>query len=219
MALISSIPDKYEDGFRALASMEEEDFIKLKDALSHSPLCSSMDKLAIKLNSAISNDSDLRDIFASIGSLSPVIESKETIDEIVKDIVSLCEEYDLIDETLKNTLSQRLSFFLNNKQIFYASKAEDLLNSYGNAFIKCRVISDIRPIFELDLQEDIKAAMIVHNLSIHYQSSEEPFHKDINLCLTSTELQDLKEAIIRAEAKHIRLQSLLDKSDMLDLNE
>ena len=114
---------------------------------------------------------------------------------------------------------KRLRFLINNKQIYYAAKADSLISNYGNVFIQSKIISDIRPVFDIQIEDELKAGIISHNLNIHYQSNEEPYHKDISLVLNLNDIKTLKEMLIRAERKNIVLQNLLSKSGMKNLNE
>lgn len=219
MPIINSIPEKYQSGFEELAKLNDEDFNKIQQSLEQIPFVSSIDNLMMKIYQLTKVEIDLEDIFSSVGSLISFIENKDAIVEIANDIAKLSLDYDFIKDEDKENFISRLIILLNGKQIYYAYKAEDLLNNYGNSFITSRIISDIRPVFELDLDEELKAGMILHNLTIHYQSNDEPFHKNISLTLTPSNIQELKEVLDRAELKEEKLQSILKISKMVDLNE
>lgn len=94
-----------------------------------------------------------------------------------------------------------------------------MYSNYGNNFILCRVISDIRPVFDIEIDESPKAGIILHSLNIHYQSNEEPLHKNITLTLNSDSIKLLKEALTRAENKENSLKRILEMSEMRNLNE
>jgi hypothetical protein len=147
----------------------------------------------------------------------PFIESEEILPEVIDDIVSICELDSIIDKKSIKVFKKRLDFLLNNKQIFYASKAEDLISNYGNKYILSRVISDIRPIFDINLDSTPANGIIIHNLVLHYQSSEEPFHRDITLTLTSENIKSLKEVLDRAEIKEKGLKNIFDKAELKNL--
>lgn len=224
MPIINSIPENYQSGFKELSKLNEEDFDKLKDVLEKITFASSIDGLLVKIHESSDFDSmtigfNLDDIFLSISSVISFIESKDVINEIANDITNLCVEYELIKDGQQKDYLNKLEYLLSRKQIYYSSKAEDLLNDYGNAFVLSRVVSDIRPIFDIDLNEEIKAAMIIHNLTIHYQSDNEPFHKNITLTLSPKNIKELREILNRAEVKEINLKSVLEKSNVVYLNE
>lgn len=220
MPLINSIPERYEDGFRELGSLSELEFNKIEEGLSKAPLTSSVSKLG-QVFSSIEELKlvDVDEIFSSVGSLIAFIEREEIIEEIVQDIVALCEDGELIAPENKKDFEKRLEILINNKQIYYAAKAEGLVNDYSNIYLLSRIVSDIRPVFDIHVDGDILGGLIVHNLNIHYQSHEEPFHKDISLTLTLEDLKTLREMLDRAEKKEASLKKVFEKSGMKHLNE
>ncbi len=139
------------------------------------------------------------------------IEKVEIIEEIIQDVTSLCEIYELIKPEDKVRFVKRLRFLINNKQIYYAAKADSLISNYGNVFIQSKIISDIRPVFDIQIEDEPQASIISHNLNIHYQSNDEPYHKDISLVLNLNDIKTLKEVLIRAEKKNTVLQNLLQE--------
>lgn len=215
--LINFIPSKYHDGFKQLGEISNEIFDEIKEYLSNSPRKSSIDKLTAGFSS--NSDFDVEEIFSSVGSIIPVLENEDELPELVNNIVSLAELNDLIKKKDRKKLKDRLLILLNDQNIFYASKAEDLIDNYGNKFILSRVISDIRLVFPINLDSTLENGMIIHNLTIHYQSNEEPFHKNITLTLTSEDLSSLKETLSRAEKKEVNLKSVFKKAHIKNIEQ
>ena len=84
--------------------------------------------------------------------------------------------------------------------------------------ISSKVISDIRPIFGFNVNEKPKAAVIVHQLHLHYhQGDEKEMHKDIYMALDNDDLQNLKETIERAQLKTKILHLMISQSNMISL--
>jgi hypothetical protein len=220
MSIINSIPPQYLSGFEELANLSDEEFKKIQQGLEKVRPVSSIDGLVAKLYQTEDFKADLADIFSSIGSLVPYIESKQTIGEIANDIADLSIDEEILkEEGQRESYINRLVVLLTGKQVFYASKADDLINNYGNTFILSRIVTDIRPVFDIELTEEIRAGMIIHNLTIHYQSNDEPYHKNITLSLTPDDVQELRRVLDRAELKEERLQAIFKKSEIDDLNE
>ena len=222
MPLLSHIPSKYEEGFKIFASMSNDDFEEIKTNLEQVPVTSSIENIStfIAKNSKLDAlEIDL--LFESLGSLIPYIDTEDEILVIAEDIITVIDTSNIaqLDQDSKEGLINKLSFLLNNKKIFTAYKSNDLLNNYGNKFIECRVVSDIRPVFNINIEEDPESAIIIHNLQIHYQSNEEPFHKDISIVLDSVAMSMLNETIERARLKESILSSMIEKSGMKNLNE
>lgn len=213
MPLITYIPERFESGFAELGNLTNKQFIALESVLKKKLNRSSINGLvaSIKLE-----EIQVYEILLSVGSIIPYIDKKELIEEVIEDISYLCELEEIVEKEKIDSLKNRLSFLLHNENLFIASKSEDLLSNYGNAFISCRTITDIRPVFSLELKSP-EVAVIVHNLNIHYQSNEHPYHKNINLLMTSDDIKGLREALNRAEDKEGILKRTLNKTKISTL--
>jgi hypothetical protein len=218
MSLISFIPQRYEEGFKKIASIEEVDFQLIKESIENGSLVSSVGKLVARIADVSGIDAvDIEKIFSSVGSLISFFENEDMVNEVIENITTIGYEGKLFEN--KEQFFERLSFFLKNKHIYYSVKANDLSTDYGNVFLNSRIATDIRPVFGINIEDAPQAAMIVHNLHIHFQSDEEGNHKDIYLALDSDDLKSLKDAIIRAEQKEIGLSKIFEKAGITNLNE
>jgi hypothetical protein len=67
--------------------------------------------------------------------------------------------------------------------------------------------------------ETVDAAVIVHNLRIHYGQDSE--HKDFYVSLDTSDIADIREALDRADAKAKSLEGILKRSGVsfLDADE
>jgi len=219
MPLITTIPERYETGFAVLNSLSKSQFDEIKKILPSLDLTYSIESLSENLSSKKLARVNMLEIFRSVGSLIPFIDNEEMIKEVAEDIVFLIDINEIFKIENKEVFLSRLLFFLTDKHIYYASKSEDLIDNYGNVYILSRTLSDIRTVFDLNVEQEPKAGFIIHNLSIHYQSIDEPFHKDISIQLTSSQIQELKETLIRAERKEKMLKSVLKNSNIKNLIE
>lgn len=219
MPIISFIPESYESGFKALESMSDRSFAELREALMVVSMSASTDDLATKIARTKGLDlEELKEIFSSLGGLTSFLEKESDIDEIVQDLVSLSLN-DWLKPESEDKFRDRLSHLLKNKKIFYTSKAEDLLTETENLFLACKVSTDIRPIFNVNVNENPEAGLIIHNLHIHYQGNLSSQHKDIYLSLNSYDIQTLIQTLIRAVNKEESLHKLLERSGITYLND
>jgi len=74
-----------------------------------------------------------------------------------------------------------------------------LLSNDSAIYSESKVVTDIRIIFNDDLEEKDRNAMIVHGLNIEYYSANDI--KNFHVSLTTTDLKDLKDVIERAISK------------------
>lgn len=212
---LTFIPERHHAGFKKIATITEEVFAKIQEGLSYTSLTSSIETLSSKVAELKNLESaDLKQMFSSVGSLSSFLEDVDLIKDVVDDISNLIE----VEED-KERFKERLIYLFESRQIFYASKASELKSDYGNSFILCRIITDIRPVFDVNIHEAPKAGMIIHNLHFHYQSGEEPYHKNLTLTLDSSDIWMLRDTLDRAITKEDSLQSLFENSNMTNLDE
>ncbi|MFC4231249.1 hypothetical protein ACFOW1_05065 [Parasediminibacterium paludis] len=224
MPIVSFIPERYAQGFNKIATLEDAKFELIKEALAYTPLVSSILVLSNNLaNETKIDEDDLQEMILSISSLITFLDSEDKIDELAEDIsVILFNEIEA-DEELPNepisditekSIRERILFLLENKQIYYASKASELSSESGNVYLRSKILSEIRPVFDINVSNPVKAGMILHNLHIHYKAREEGPHEDIFLTLDSKDLIELKEAISRAENKEISLKAIFKKAEI-----
>lgn len=218
MPVINFIPERYEYGFKRLSSLGEKQFNDLKEGLNLTALTSSLSALAEKIAEIKKlKVDDLLEIFRSVGSLLPLLEKKEVIEEIIEDIAKVGFEKKIVKD--KVVFAERLRFLFNSTQIYHASKANELSSEYKNIYLTSRITSDIRVVFSDDIEQAPKGAMITHNLHIHYRADHEGDHKDIYIALESDDIKTLKDALIRAEIKEKNLQKILGKANLTNLKE
>jgi hypothetical protein len=209
----------YEEGLKELSSLTDERFAAIEKGLSQVEMASSTAELASKIAILPEVDEDqLGKIFRSVRGLTDFLAEGATLDQIIDDVVSICLRKKLTQETEIPKLRSRLFVLLSNNLIYYAYKAQDLVTENENVFLSCRIISDIRPIFEVNLEESPKVGLIMHNLHIHYQSDESGPHQDIYFSLNSSDVQSLIAALERAETKEETLENIMTKSSMININ-
>jgi hypothetical protein len=220
MPIIESIPERLEDGFAELSVITDKEFSFLQKALTAAKHSSSIQKLCTQIEITAGLETvDVEEILLSIGKLQTSIDSKEIIKEVVSDISEIASITEVIKEESKKKFAKRLNILLEDEKIFYAAKSDDLIHNYSNSFIQCRVVSDIRPVFGMGAESIPMAGIIIHNLTIHYDSNEEPFHRDITLTLTSQDIKNLQAVLKRAQKKDGYLKKILENSAIKDLNE
>ncbi|HMI64879.1 MAG TPA: hypothetical protein VK517_02520 [Cyclobacteriaceae bacterium] len=214
MAIIDFIPERYHTGFQNILLISDDDFRAFRNSLSSAPLAVSPSSLAQSIEEVSGKEfPDLTEVFISVGSLSPYLE-KNKISELIQNISKVAVRDDLIKADQQRLFEERLSFLINDEHIFYSARGRDLITEYGEIFLNGRVITDIRPIFGIDIEQEPSCGLIVHNLHIHYQKETESSHKDIYMVLDSSDIRALKEVLERAEKKEASLLRIMEKSGM-----
>lgn len=89
-------------------------------------------------------------------------------------------------------------------------KAANVILEQERIFLKARVISDIRPIFDRDLDKGFSSATIVHTLKLEYRQANKS--KEFFVALDSIDIKQLQEQLNRAEKKAEFLRQLIQKN-------
>lgn len=221
MPRIARIPEQYQRGFVHLYSIDDESFLLLVDALAKSGLAFGPSNLARKIDFGSKDPGVFTEIFLSVGSLIPVRErNTRTSEEIVDDICDLLrinQQIDFKNDSDVKKYKRRLVTLLENEQLLYSSKSVELATDYENIFISSKVTTDIRPVFGKNIGDNPKAALIVHNLQLHYHVGEEDEHRDLYVALDATDIKNLQEVLSRALEKENTLAKLLEASSIVNL--
>jgi len=124
-----------------------------------------------------------------------------------------------IDEADRDILKDRLTKLFGLKaSLGLTAKALDISTDAQHLFYTAKVLTDIRPVFDEE-GKVIEAAVIVHNLMIHYGDAGD--HKNFFVHLDPNDVKELRAVLDRAEEKAKALRSLLQRSEVsyLDVEE
>jgi hypothetical protein len=124
------------------------------------------------------------------------------------------EQFQKLLENPQSLASQLGKLLGLERSLGITAKALGVMQDYERVFCGTRVLSDMRPVFT-SAGDAAVAGFVVHNLSIHYL--QDGNYKEFFVALDTSDLQELKMAIARAEQKGEILKATLKKSDFLYL--
>ncbi len=205
-----TIPDYVKEGFLVLIKSSQEKIDKLFKELEETPKGLLPSELAKSLLSlSIFSEQELSHIVRVILSLYVLKDNEnkgvdEIIDGICKALVETGDENLIPNENLENNLKR----FFSLKTVGITFKAIGLLTEFDKTFVDARIITDIRPAFEDNINSSIETGVIVHNLRIKYQK-DTSLYKEFYIALDNEDLSKLKEQIIRAENKEKSIRNSL----------
>jgi len=103
--------------------------------------------------------------------------------------------------------TERLKKFLSVEPLNRAAKATTLRYEHERTLCAVRILTDVRPVFEDAKINRPDTAVIFHMLKLAYHESNEV--REMFISLDENDLEELKEAIRRAELKYKSLKDLL----------
>ncbi len=179
--------------------------------------------------------------WSHVASLVPQIE-EAAVKTIVNEVIEMAEGMDILDMGIddfataitesavaakelrlskadEQLLKERLSkLFAGRKGLSITLKAMGVMVDQDRIFYNARILTDVRPVFD-EKGETVDAAVIVHNLRIHY--GQDGDHKDFYVSLDTGDIAELREVLDRADTKAKSLEAILRRSGVsfLDANE
>jgi hypothetical protein len=216
------IPKSAYPAIQSLIHLSDADFERLLNGLRGAKPAIQTEKFwahVVPLVAGVSENvvrSILHEVFlmAEAQSDEPLAEFAEAITEAGVEAKS--EKFPFEDRD-RAVLKERLVTILGAGGGFEITrKAAGVLLDQDHIFFSARILTDLRPVFN-EAGNSVDAAVIVHNLRIHY--GENGDHKDFYVALDTSEIQSLREVLDRADKKAKSLQELIKGSGVSELEE
>ncbi len=199
------IPDHLRPGFDNLISLDNSNFGLLIDyikSLTDFKNLEAARDLTKRFLSEVGIDESVNDIIYSLASLKARYPTKNLEEDLLESFKSFSESASLDDDLFKDRVkalsdsSEALNNFL---------KKNILGSSYDKTLVYSEIITDIRLVFNSNLNDQSRSAIITHNLKLEVIDSID--NKDIYVSMDSESLVELKATIERALEKEIAIKN------------
>lgn len=211
-----SIPVPFRKGFVILSKTDFQLIQEVADILKPLPAGMGIENITKNIKVGLGDkmgENDIEEIIRAFFSLvrfskENAIDFNEFIEDITESI-TISEEFKIEENRLlKNNL---LCLYECRDNILLTIKANELLGEFDRLFIDCRILSDIRIIFNEDLDNQKQAAVVVHQLKLDYVKHGES--QQTFFALDSNDLRKLKIVIERALEKDKNIKSNVYQND------
>lgn len=198
------IPKALKPGFKELLNLGDDDFNKVIELLDETSVGigpnSFQDFFLEKTNHKFEN-SVLPQALFSFGSLL----LRNTENEFSELARKLAASYDseINKEDFEKLCSRLEIIFSKSINLKHTVKALELLGENDHVYSYSRIISDIRTIFNDDIENQNRRAVVIHNIRFDYKHNGQS--KEFYISLDNADLNKLKRNIERA----------LDKEDVI----
>jgi hypothetical protein len=211
------LPESVLSGFTKIAKSSDEEYQKIFDAFESLPLTITQNRIFDRSNLP----DDLNDVadalFGLYGSRSRV---KVSLDSLIDDVVETLTQSETSEDEIDwnedkaaiDKLRKRLSALLSISSLEFVAHAHEVLLSHSNTYSKCRILSDIRPVFGESVKEVPPAAVIVHMLNLGYYHAGD--REEFVLALDTKDIDDLISVLERAKSKTEQLQGMIGAAGM-----
>jgi len=211
-----NIPDRHKAAFKYLAGTTDDEIDRLISALSNTQPTLNPDVFAERV---VSKDDSLNanEVTRLISAIVPLFWLRRDIGPgaIIDDIGKALQkdsELDLSVEMVASLKDRLAKLMALEATLGATARALAVYSDDQHTFCSGKIITDIRPVYKSDPEQDPVAAVIVHTLKIAYHEGNDQEHKEFFVALDESDLLELAGMIARAKAKSVSAQRMLDKS-------
>lgn len=212
------VPERYHAGFARIIRLGDESFQKLLNVLRDTPPALDYTELSSVITPKVSAvpPGDVGDILETLEALYsvrarlalPVADFAEAVRKAVEE--GGAEELSLPGENGER-LKERLTQLLDIDALDVTRKALDVLHEHEHTLHDARIMTDIRPVFGLDTDDDPTGALIVHMLKVSYHDESEEV-KEFYIALDAGDIDMLIDLLRRADSKAKSLQRVIERA-------
>ncbi|TFI53917.1 hypothetical protein BLD44_012955 [Mastigocladus laminosus UU774] len=217
------IPDRYKPGFEKLLSVDNKTVNEFIESLKQAQPSLLIEDLASAVASKVQalTIEEIVDVLEALISLYNFRDySGESIEELVERIAQSVqddEELPNISDEEKQEFERKLTTFLEFDSVLsITSKAIDVVRDHERVFTRSRVLTDMRPVFESDIEKGPAGVAIVHMLKIEYADLDGTH--EFFVALDSIDLEQLRQHLDRADRKAKSIELMLDRVNIPYLN-
>lgn len=209
-----TIPDNHLIGFDLINSIDDDQTNVIINVLSELPEgANSKDTIQILEGKLQLHKDEINKITNTIFSIlnlhiNQEIETEEFVDELIRAYEEVKENLNSTKK-LKTNLTKFLTSETNAKQVL---KASSIIQENEKVYRESRIISDIRLVFDEELEQTHKTAVVIHRLKIEFTESSD--YKENYFALDSADLLKLKNVVDRA----IEKDKVITKGNYKDIN-
>ena len=206
------IPDRHKDGLLKIQKLDAEAVQNLQAAIKKASSPSGLNEASLISSISEIQLEDPKLIGETINALYVVKATKDvSVQEFVDDV---CDA--MGDRADRDKLTTNLLALLSIEEVGLAAKALDLQTEDERTFCTVsRILTDLRPVFGVDVTEGPKAMVIVHLLKLGYHQAGSSNHRDVYVSMDANDLQTLRKMIDRAEEKAKSLKATIINFDYL----
>ncbi len=214
------VPPDYIPGFESIIKLDPLQLDNLTNIISELKIGERFDRLIRRASAHLQplSEIELNNIIRSLVSLVEIFDSSNR--NIPKFSSDFSESYVESNPTATKEDGDKLKINLSKLLTKYdyiriTSKAFDIIQENPINFRKARIVSDIRFVFDDDLEKDSKYAVVVHNLKLECYNPEGTLN--FFAAMDLADLKKMRTVIDRAIEKDRIIRENKHTIDIIDL--
>lgn len=217
------IPKNRWEAFVALSTMSDESVKTVFAALASVPPQNYGPDVALQIAASLKDTlgNGIAEVVDTVFSLFPlIISTNKSVDQMLDTVMEAVRQYAAREKELPPDQLDRLRINLKKllqvPSMSVGAKATGVLFDNPHNFLNARVITDLRPVFELE-NVNIAGAVILHTLKIEY-GAEGTSEKEFFVALDDDDIKSLISKLERALEKGDKMRELINASSVPLLN-
>lgn len=212
------VPSKRRKGLQCLAQLTDDAVKELFAAMATYPVrlyptdSDVFQHIGGQIKAISETDTTL--VLDALMSMYPVMTtSNKPLKELVSEIVASMRDHvpageTSLDDAHLARLHDSLLTLLKVPSLSLAVKATGILLQNERSLIASRILTDVRPVFDID-SNDIGGGLVIHTLKLEYIAENDETPKQFFVSLDSDDIEDLIRNLERAKQKASKLKNLL----------
>lgn len=131
-------------------------------------------------------------------------------EELIADLTDAAQENPEFESFSRENFQANLEYILNIWPLQTSIKAWVLVDEYEHIFLDAKIFSEIRPIFNNELESPLRASLVMHTVKITHRKDGR--REPIYITADAEDLRILKENIERALKKDAALKAIIQKN-------
>jgi hypothetical protein len=209
------IPPKYVESVKLLITMNNELVDKIHCFLLKSIPWIKSDELIESLSQETKDENiEKSEISGIIDLLTSLLRTADeydiSTDQLINSVYESVTESEAFSELQdKKVLQERLVKLIDSRSpLKTIAKSYSLMTEYEHLFIRSRILTDIRPVFDNDLSKGPVSAVVVHTLKLEYVHEGE--QKNFYVSLDDNDIKQLQIQLNRTTEKVNEIQKILN---------
>lgn len=124
-----------------------------------------------------------------------------SLEQFIDDVCESLREHKELDAKTEPEFRERLSRLLNIDALVVAAKATVLRQENERNYCRIRIVTDARPVYADGPSEPPAAMVITHTMKLSYHEGAGGHLSDIYISFATEEIDEIRDALNRAEAK------------------
>ena len=207
-----TVPKEYASGLSRIVDLSPEESKRIANALQKAKT-SNLRELTELVALAVPElpIREAREIVETLRSLYGARTSMDvTVDVFVKEVLKAALQNSIkvgLDEPQRaEAASHVLHELLTVRPLSMISKARGLHIDHENIFCSVRIISDLRPVFDTDIEADPTGFVMAHIMKLGYHHNGK--HTELYIAMDKVDVNNLLDALQRAQKKAATLAQM-----------